>query len=105
LKISRQLERLAAVWTLEYRQELECLKWAKTYQSYERPDFVMWYLLGVRSLAWDWQIHCGSFGDSAVNMGISPNLEMLKIGWAYKWHDGGAVGVVLWVCWVVTSVG
>ncbi|CAL1169050.1 unnamed protein product [Cladocopium goreaui] len=44
----RQLERLAAVWTLEYRQELECLKWAKTYQSYERPDFVMWYLLGVR---------------------------------------------------------
>lgn len=54
LKISRQLERLAAVWTLEYRQELECLKWAKTYQSYERPDFVMWYLLGVRSSAWDW---------------------------------------------------
>eukprot|EP00435_Cladocopium_sp_Y103_P051060 s899_g15.t1 len=44
----RQLERLGGVWTLEYRQELECLKWAKTYQSYERPDFVMWYLLGVR---------------------------------------------------------
>ena len=39
----------------------------------------MWYLLGVRSSAWDWQIHCGSFGDSAVNMGISPNLEMLEL--------------------------